>query len=160
MIYHVNVPGMEGRQVAVETTGMAAKPKLLLDGLPAPAAPQRNRYLLRRNDGSEAVAYFRSAFPDTVPVLMVGDQTIRLLPPLQWYELTWASFPLLLIFVGGAIGGVLGAVAASINVSLFRSQQNPALRYGLTGLVSLVAIVLWVVVVVMLRGAMSASHPA
>lgn len=58
---------------------------------------------------------------------------------LRWHEYLWAGLPLLLVLVGGAIGGLVGATAANYNVKLFRSDTPKVTKYVLTGLISLMA---------------------
>ena len=60
-------------------------------------------------------------------------------PNLRWHEYLWAGLPLLLVLVGGAIGGLVGATAANYNVKLFLSNTSKATKYVLTGLISLMA---------------------
>ena len=151
MLQNVDVPGFEGRQVAVQPAGMFSSSKLFLDGQPAPAGRQRGQYLLRRNDGRDVVASFKGGFPDPTPVLVVDGQTLRLAEPLAWYEWVWAGFPLLLILVGGAIGGGLGAGAMTLNAHIFRSGLNGIVKYALSALVSLACITVWLLIALSIR---------
>ena len=151
MIQNVHVPGFEGRQIAVQPAGMFSSSRLFLDGQPAPAGPKRGHYSLRRNDGREVPAHFKSGFPDPAPVLVVDGQPIRLAEPLAWYEWVWAGFPLLLILVGGAIGGGLGALAMTSNVHIFRSGLHAVVKYALSALVSLACIAVWLAIVLSIR---------
>lgn len=59
---------------------------------------------------------------------------------LRWYEYAWAALPIGLAAAGGAIGGACGAGAAALNIKLMQSQRGTALKFGLTGLVSLGAV--------------------
>jgi hypothetical protein len=135
----VQVPGFEGRRIEVEVSNGFNSSRLLVNGQPAPAAPRRGLFLLRRDDGREVTAQFKAGFPDPIPALLVDNQTIRLAEPLAWYEIVWIAFPLVLIFIGGAIGGALGGGATVINAQIMRSQQNTVAKYALCALVSLAA---------------------
>lgn len=59
--------------------------------------------------------------------------------------------PLLLFFAGGAIGALVGMVAANANSVIFRSGRSGLARYGLTALVTLGAVVAFVVLATLLR---------
>ncbi len=74
----------------------------------------------------------------TLPVMEVEK--------LQWYEYAWIGWPLVLLFLGGAIGGACGGMAAGLNHQLFRKIQQPVLRYVVTGSISVGAILVYVVV--------------
>jgi hypothetical protein len=143
----VSVPGFESQRIAVQTGGAFGTSKLWVNGQLAPSAAKKGRYLLRRDNGTEAEAYFKGGFPDPTPVLVVGDQKIRFAAPLAWYEWAWAAFPLVLIFLGGAIGGGLGAVAATFNVGLFRSEKPVFVKYALSAAISFAAFFIWVLIV-------------
>ncbi len=131
----IRVPGCSARQIEVELGGAFAKAKLFVDGFPAAAGAKKGHYLLQRDDGSQVEAYFKTAFPDPVPILIIGEQTIRLARPLEWYEWLWVGIPLVLL-LGGAGGGVIGGMAMVVNIGIFRSDKPTAARYGMSGLVS------------------------
>jgi len=56
------------------------------------------------------------------------------------------GLPLALIAVGGAIGGACGGAAWAVNQQVFRKTENPVLKYVWTGLISLAAVVAYVVI--------------
>ncbi|RST45035.1 hypothetical protein [Variovorax sp. DXTD-1] len=58
---------------------------------------------------------------------------------LRWHEYLWAGLPLLLVLVGGAIGGLVGATATNYNLRLFRSTASRSVKYLLSGLILLMA---------------------
>ena len=130
----------------MQPPGALTGAKILLDGGSPPAGPKRGQYLLRRNDGLEVTAYFKGGFPDPTPILVVDNQSYRLAPALAWYEWAWAGLPLLLMLVGGAIGGAVGAMALTANIQIFRAPLPPALRYLFTGMLSVIAFFLWLVI--------------
>ena len=147
----VSVPGFEGRRIEIQPGGAWGSSKLFVDGLPAPPGPKKGKFALRRNDGAEIVAFFKGGFPDPAPVLVVGEHTIRTADPLSTGQWIWAGFPLVLMILGGAIGGLLGGVATTVNVQLLRSGRKGVVPYVLSGLVSLAAIFGWLLVVSLIR---------
>lgn len=147
----VQVSGFEGQRIEVEVSNGFNSSRLFLNGQPAPAAPKRGQFLLRRDDGREVVAQFKAGFPDPIPALVIDNQAIRLAEPLAWYELVWIALPLLLIFIGGAIGGGLGGVATVLNAQIMRSRQNVAAKYIFCALVSFVTFCLWAMLISLIR---------
>jgi hypothetical protein len=154
MHYPVPAEGFEGRRLVVETAGFFSGPRLLLDGQPAPKGPKRGQLLLRRNDGVDVVAQLRSVFLDPVPQVVVGGQTIKLAEALPWYVWVWCALPVTLLFIGGALGGALGAAAMAINGRVFRSDAHAALKFAVTGAISFVTTLVFFVLAIALNVAL------
>jgi hypothetical protein len=78
------------------------------------------------------------------------------LPKLAWYDQAWLAPPFALVAIGGAIGGLCGGAAWGINQKLFHATKHPVLRYVLTGLVSVAAVIAYLVlasaVLLLIRG--------
>ena len=146
----MNAAGFEGRQFFLQSASLFSSPKLLIDGSPAPKGPKRGQFLLYRNDGREVIAQLRGQFVDPVPKVIIDGETLQLVEPFKWYEWVWLCLPLVLLFLGGAIGGFIGGLTAAINGYIFRSITNSALRFILTGAVSGAAVVLYLVIAVFL----------
>ncbi|HUE36283.1 MAG TPA: hypothetical protein VMO20_02740 [Candidatus Acidoferrum sp.] len=66
-------------------------------------------------------------------------------PKLTWHQYVWIGWPTIPIAAGGAIGGACGGAAMAINYKVFQKTNNPVLRYVWTGLISLAAVVTYVV---------------
>jgi hypothetical protein len=125
MLYKLEVPGFEGQRVEIDAG--AFKKTLLLNGVKAPSAGI-GQYRLTRNDGREVTTKWTGSF-DPAPSIVIDGQTIRTAPPLKWYQIMAVGSPIVLVFIGGAIGGLLGGVAATFNAKLMRSAQPAAVRY-------------------------------
>ncbi len=70
-----------------------------------------------------------------------GPQKRKLTAP-EW---VWIGWPLILIALGGAIGGACGGGAFALNHMIFQRTEQPVFRYLFTGLISVGAIVLFLV---------------
>ncbi len=66
-------------------------------------------------------------------------------PKHTWFQHLWIGWPIALVFVGGAIGGACGGAAWAINQKVFQATKHPVLRYLWTGLISIAAIVTYLV---------------
>jgi hypothetical protein len=149
MEYPVEAPEFGDRHVTVQTSTLVSGPKLLVDGMPA--TKQGGAYMVPVANGQTIPVKLKGGF-DPIPAVEVAGRVIRLAPPLQWYEYVWACLPLALIAMGGALGGAIGGATAWINMSLFRSQANPAARYGLSAVATIGAFVVWFVLAAMIMG--------
>jgi len=153
MQYPVYIQGMEAQRVSVQLPGMFTGPKLLVNGSPVMRGYAKNQYVLVLDSGQQVIAELKPGFVDPIPKMNINGYPIVIAPPFQWYEWIWACAPLVMIGIGGAIGGFLGAMAAVSNGLLLRSNLHPALRYLASGAVTLVSLLLFIAAVAALKTA-------
>jgi len=152
MRYPVHLEGFEGQTLEIQTGGLFSGPKVFVNHQPAPKGKGRE-VLLRRNDGtSVAVTLKPSVFGLDVPQLVVEGKTIRAIDPLKWYVWAWIALPILLVFVGGALGGIVGALGLTTNAKIVRSKMNGLAKFAATAAVSAFVVAAFVAVVVALGG--------
>ncbi|MEM2568206.1 MAG: hypothetical protein QXH20_07045 [Candidatus Bathyarchaeia archaeon] len=143
MGYKVNIPGFEGQDIEVKTSFWSG-PKLLVNGQPAPKGSKRGEMLLQSNDGTQVIAKWKPRFMGLdVPQLIVDDKVINLVEPLKWYQWIWSGLPIVLVFVGGALGAIAGIIGFTINAKVFRTEMNGILKYVVSGAVSILAVVVY-----------------
>ncbi len=140
----IELDGFEGRGLSYRLS--VWRGRLLLDG--QRVSGRRGRYTLRNNHGKEVRLRVRHNGIDPIPKLDVEGRIIHLAPPLKWYEYVWAGVPLLLLHVGGALGGGIGAAALYANVRVFRSDRSPLAKYVRTAATTVVAALAYVVAAV------------
>lgn len=145
MNYIVSLEGFEGQKIEVQPAGLFGSAKLLVNELEAGKGAKRGEMILTRNDGKEVVATWRNNFLD-VPKLVVDNKVVTVAKPLAWYEWVWNGWPIVLLFGGGALGGLFGALAIVINLSVFRSQQNTLLKYLITGAISFLTVIAYLII--------------
>jgi hypothetical protein len=145
MSYPISIPEFEGQKIEVVPSSMWSGPKLLVNGVPASKGPKRGEMVLRTNDGRELIATWKPQMFD-VPQLKVGDQIYKAVEPLKWYQWVWSGLPIAMIFLGGAIGALIGFIAFTINTRIFRSNLNKLAHYPLTLMVTVLAVILYLIV--------------
>jgi len=151
MEYPVEIEGFKEKKVALKTATMLAGPVLTVNGEPAPKGPGKNQYLLTGDHGEEVIVEMKNTFlVDPVPQLLIKGELVKVAEPLAWYEWAWCCVPLVLIFLGGAIGGALGAMAMYGNLMLFRSRLQVYMKYGIAACITTAAFILWLTLAVML----------
>jgi hypothetical protein len=64
-------------------------------------------------------------------------------PKLSAVQQIFCAWPLALVVVGGAIGGLCGGVAWAINTRIMSSSMAAPARYGLCVLTGIIAGVVW-----------------
>ena len=145
----IGVPGFEGRTILLKPAGLFSNVKLIVDN--EVLKPRwGGKYTLHRMDGSEVQARLRSNLVDPIPQLEVDKKMYWAVKPLPWYQVVWSAIPILLIFAGGALGAIVGLLAAYSNTRIFRSDLQPVLKYVVTGLVTIAALVVVLVLAVVL----------
>jgi hypothetical protein len=144
MLHPVQLEGFEGQTIQVQSPGFLSGTKLLVNGQPATQAKQRGQMLLRRNDGREVIATWKSqGLGFDMPSLIVDGKPVEIVPPLMLTQWFWAALPLFLVFVGGALGGITGFIAFAINARVFRTDMNILLKFLVTGLISALAVIIY-----------------
>lgn len=139
MSYRAAIPGLEGQDVQVQVSFWSG-PKLLINGQLAPKGRTRGEMLLQRNDGTQATASWRpQMFGVDVPQLAVDGKVVQVVEPLKWYQWVWIGLPILLVFGGGALGALAGAIGLTISAKIMRQPLNGVVKYALTGLVTVLA---------------------
>lgn len=144
MSYIVNLDGFEDQKITVEVSYWTG-PKLFINGVRAQKGIKRGEMILQRSDSTHAVARWKQGLLGLdVPQLIVDGKVVMLVEPLKWYEYVWAGLPVLLVFIGGALGGLIGASAYVLNIKVFRLTMNYFLKYVVTTGVFVLAFVVYV----------------
>ena len=146
MDHSIRLDGFEGRTLAVESPGIFTGPRLLVDGIPAEKGPRRGQFLLRRNDGRQVVANWKPKFMGLdFPQLEIDGKLFDVVAPLKWYAWAWSVLPLCLIFIGGALGGFIGAIGFMTNAKIFRSETNLVWKFFITAGVSFMSFLVYLI---------------
>ena len=155
MRIEVRHPAFKRQHLSVETaSSVFSGPKLLLNGMVV--KKEKGRYPAASDSGAVKLIQMRYNLIDPVPTLKIDEQTVNLLEPLQWYEYAWSGLPILLVFAGGALGGLVGGAATIANGRIFRSNKGQVAKYGLAGLITVSAVVVFFVLAIALRAAINA----
>jgi|GEM_PF-1876416 len=140
----IEAPGLEGRNLKVQYHFWKG-PQLYIDGIkqkPFKKGHFSNArfYKVESNGGKELLIKTVSKTWDPVPEVFIDGTKYRSLPCLKWYEYVWICIPLFLIYIGGALGGLIGALATLTNSRYFRSTRKSWQKYLLAGLTTAASI--------------------
>jgi hypothetical protein len=120
-----NLPNFPNHSFEMETNIFTGKSKLKQNSIVVEQLVEKGKpFLLKTDEGQELKAFPKNTFPDLATNLEINNQKYRVAKQLQWYEYLVGSLPILLLFVGGAIGGGLGAIATIINYNFFREEDS------------------------------------
>ncbi|MFQ5846202.1 MAG: hypothetical protein ACE5IQ_00855 [Candidatus Methylomirabilales bacterium] len=112
---------------------------------------KRGTYRVRDAHGKEVTIKIKGNFLDPVPGLEIDGEELRLARPLTWYEYVWMGVPIILVFAGGALGGLIGVSATYSSARIFRSERTPLSKYLISGLISLAAVFVFFILVAILE---------
>lgn len=137
MRYSIYPAGFANQTLEVITSGFGGKARLFVNNQEI-TAKKKQPMILRRDDGQEVEATWkRDLFGMDVPNLIIDGSIIEVTKPLPIIAKLWCFLPLVFIFIGGAIGALIGIITAAANVSVFRLPTNIVVRIMLTLLISL-----------------------
>lgn len=130
MTYTFSLPDWPNAIFQMEHSIWTGKTLLFKDNHTVEQLTEKGKpFLIKKTDGEAVMAYPKMALPDLIPILEIEGIKHQVAPKLQWYEYAIGGLPLLLIFMGGAIGGGLGAAASVINYNLFRGTESNTIKY-------------------------------
>jgi hypothetical protein len=154
MLYPIRSDRFGNLSVAIEVNGLNP-PKILVNGTLAPQGKDKNQFIIKSETGIETIVDLKiTNLFDIVPTVELNGSPVKVVKPLAWYEYVVIALPLVLIGIGGAIGGMIGAIAATFTRSIMRSNLNPVMRYAASVGVTIIAVTIWYALVLIIRSAM------
>lgn len=152
MNYEVDIPGLSNK-LEVENSFWKGT-KLLFGGQHLEKGPKRGTFRLNLDSGEEVIVKFVNTFLD-IPKLDVNGTVIKVVEPLKWYQWVWSALPVVIVFGGGALGALFGLIAVQVNLRVFRSGLEGFAKYLVAGAVSAAAVVIYFVLALAIRSALS-----
>lgn len=129
MRIEIKHPAFKSQRLSLESASIFVGPKLLLNGVVV--RRKGFSYLVGSDSGQQLKIRIIYNFLDPIPKVKIGEETIELAKPLQWFEYAWIGVPMLLVFAGGALGGFVGAGSTVVNGRIFRSDRGAVSKYAL-----------------------------
>lgn len=123
MKYNFTLPDFPVSVFEIEVSIWTGKSNLYMDNNLLKQSTEKGKpFLIPTTDGEYVKAFSKPSYLDMVPALEINGVKNQIVEKLKWYQYTLALLPVLLIFVGGAIGGGVGITAALINLNIFRIE--------------------------------------
>ncbi|QOX64322.1 hypothetical protein FRZ06_13705 [Anoxybacterium hadale] len=131
MKYNFSIPQQPETVIEVDISLWTGKQNVWVNGHPAKQSGQSKRrkpqFLIPDSTGTEKTLELKPSLFGELTAFLSGEK-IQVTPPLTWYQYIFGGFPILLIFLGGAIGGFFGILGSIINYSILRSNFNLAVK--------------------------------
>lgn len=141
MDIRVDHESFQHRRLSVRPGTFFRSPALLIDDEPVPKKGGQHR-VVDDEDAERKVRLRTSAF-DPLPRVEIEGIRIAIAPPLKPHEVALALLPVLLIFIGGALGGAIGLTAAYVNFVVLRGAGGKASRYAAAIVITGLAAAVW-----------------
>ncbi|MDG4758511.1 hypothetical protein [Micromonospora sp. WMMD710] len=151
----ISVAGVAG-PIVVTTNAFWGHPAVTVGGVPAPRTGRR-RYALPAASGGAIDATVRNAFADPYPTVEVNGVPHRTGPAIPVILRALVLLPILLVAVGGALGGLIGALGVGANLAVARLPIPSAAKAAAMLGVTVVASVVWLAVALAIGAAVSGS---
>ncbi len=149
MKYNFRLPDFPNDNFEMETNAWTGRMRLFKNNIPVEQLRERGKPFLIPTTNKEVVKAFpKPSFPDMVPQLAINGIKHRIADKLTPLQYIVGAIPLLLIFLGGAIGGGIGVAATLISYNIFRQAGAPSSKWGKVAGVIIGAYVLYSVIAV------------
>lgn len=145
MKYRVKVPELGDRELTVQRSEWTGRTTVFVDGRELSKQKQGGHYEVEAQDGSIHKIRIKGAGFAGVPKVYVDEKQIEIARKLSAAENIAAAIPLLLVFFGGAIGGVFGALATVLNMRVLRSNRSVWIKVLMVITSTIVATVLYMI---------------
>jgi hypothetical protein len=157
MLIKIQHPQFLKKRLSVETAGFLSPPKLLFNTFPV-KVKKGGLYTVTSDTGEQIQVRMKYNFLDPVPKLTIGEESFELAEPLQWYEYAWIGAPMVMLLLGGAVGGFLGALSTITNGRIFRGERSAASKYVLAAICTGAAVIIWLMIAVAVQKAARGRH--
>lgn len=123
MKYKLKIDELSSQEIELDYSVLWGKMKAFVHGKEIFKLKESGKpFPIPMPDGSTKKLYVKSSGFDLTPKIIVDGREILLARKLLWYEHVLALLPIYLLFLGGAIGGALAAVAIMTNHIVLRKD--------------------------------------
>ncbi len=135
MDYPIEHREFEPNEVSLRL-GYLGNPVLMAKGIPV--KPKNGVHYVQDKHNQEIPVRLKKNLLDPLPQVQIEDETLSLAPPFAWCEFLIFSLPLLLlVYLVGLWGLVLGLIGVYVNSRIFRSGVHPVVGYGVSVLLGM-----------------------
>ena len=139
--YSLPLPGFEDKEVTIRLSYWVG-PKLLINNkkikpIKKNIITKNREFVLTSDFGKTVYIKFKHRLLDIVPKVYIDGTEFKIARQLNVWEYIWICLPLILIFIGGALGSFIGTIALYSNSILIRKPKRVFLKYLLPGITTL-----------------------
>jgi hypothetical protein len=154
-----SLPQQSDTIIDVEYSFWTGKLKVFANGQPVERSAQSKRknpkYIIPGPGEIEQILEVKPSIFDGGLNVFVNGTKIPVTRPLKWYEYLMGGLPILLIFFGGAIGGLFGAIGACCNFMIIRSKLNIVVKILAVLGISAISLILYLIFALLINYAIN-----
>lgn len=130
--------------VEIERSFWLGKTQVKVNGTQVERQKEGNYYPVKQGKGKTKQLKILGSGYDGVPRVYIDGEKLPVARKLFWYEFLVSCAPLVLVFMGGALGGLLGAIGTVACLNVVRREYSYALRLLLILAITLAAVALYI----------------
>ncbi|AXB57458.1 hypothetical protein [Flavobacterium fluviale] len=129
--FEFTLPDFPNDKFEFENNIFSGKATLKQNGILVEQSKEKGKpFLIKRANDEIVKAFPKANIPDiSAQSLSINNQKHRMAEKLKWYEYIIGGLPILIIFGGGIIGGMIGGAATVINYTFFRGEDKTVNKY-------------------------------
>jgi len=129
--FEFTLPDFPNDKFEFENNIFSGKATLKQNGILVEQSKEKGKpFLIKRANDEIVKAFPKANIPDiSAQSLSINNQKHRMAEKLKWYEYVIGGLPILIIFGGGIIGGMIGGAATVVNYTFFRGEDTTVNKY-------------------------------
>jgi len=143
--YKFTIDSYPDSKFELESSVLTGRSYLYMDGKLLKQSTEKGLPFLIPTKTGIIKGFPKSTFPDFAPTIVIDGQKHQIAQKLEWYQFALGALPVLLVFLGGAVGGALGIAATIFNFQAFRSENSMSTKYARVIVTNIAAYVIFLV---------------
>lgn len=141
------LPHFPDSTLEIETSIWTGRSTLWKDGVELERSSESGKPFLAPTESGELYKmYPKPSFGELTPPLEIDGIKYSTAEKLPWYQYALSATPMLLVFLGGGLGGGIGALGTIMNLKTFSSDESATIKYLKVIGISILSYMLYVLV--------------
>ncbi|WP_337967770.1 hypothetical protein [uncultured Flavobacterium sp.] len=150
--HHFKLPDFPDANFALEVSIWTGRLKLFMNSEQLEQSKEKGKpFLIPKANNEFLKAFPKQTFPDLIPGLEINGVKNNIAEKLKWFQYVLGGIPILLLFFGGAIGGVIGVIATMMNYNIFRQEGTSTIKCLKVIAIIIISLIVYFVIMTLLK---------